>query len=797
VLGASSWRIEEITHDRVLVTPAPGHRARCRSGAATASDARMSSGWRSARSRASSSRAVAAAVNRLTRDHDLTEQAAENLVAYLRDERAAVGTVPDADTIVVQRVRDDLGDWRVCILSPRGGRVHAPWAIAAAARIRQQLGIEVETLWADDGFVVRFPDVDAAPDPDLLFPSHDEIDALMMQELGGTSLFAARFRENAARALLLPRRRAGQRAPLWQQRRRAADLLAVASRFGSFPIILETYRECLRDVFDVAALVDTLRRVKTRDIKVEVVDPKSPSPFAASVLFGYVANFMYDGDAPLAERRAQALSVDPAQLRELVGNAELRELLDASEMDAVEALVQRVDPQRHARSADGVHDLVLQVGDLTIDEMRQRADLANLDDELAALVRARRLISIRIAGEERFAAAEDAARFRDALGVPMPQGLPAAFLAPVGDALGDLLMRFARTHAPFTVDAPAARFGLAPAQVEAELIRLVDEGRLVSGEFRPGGATASGATRACSRCSARDRSRACARRSSPSMPRRSRACRSSGRASGLKRSGPDALLDVIEQLQGAPLVASALEANILPARLRDYDPAWLDALMAAGEVVWRGLESIGQRDGRVTLALADHAALISPPSAPPALSAAEKTLIAWLEKNGASFFADVHAVDGGGYPGDTVDRLWDLVWKGVVSNDSMHALRAYGRSAIETPRRFARARRAALPFAALGAAQGRRPMGAHGRVRRKFSIVSRENGPDGVGRRTRPSVPRALRHRHARSREGRRCSGRIRHALSGLQSHEEAGKVRRGYFIAGLGATQFAGAGRR
>ena len=314
----------------------------------------------------------AAALDRLTRDHDLDRRAAENLLQYLRDQMAAARAVPDAGTIVVERVRDELGDWRVCVLSPRGGRIHAPWAMAASARIREQTGVDVETLWGDDGFVVRFPDVDAPPDAGLLLPDPDEVQALVVRQLGSTALFAAKFRENAARSLLLPKRRPGMRAPLWQQRKRAADLLAVASRYGSFPVLLETYRECLRDFFDMPALIATLADVRSRRVRVAVVDSETPSPFAASLLFSYVASFLYDGDAPLAERRAQALAVDQSQLRELLGDMELRELLDADSMDAIEQQLQRLDPRYRAKSADGIHDMLLAIGDLSEREVRER-----------------------------------------------------------------------------------------------------------------------------------------------------------------------------------------------------------------------------------------------------------------------------------------------------------------------------------------------------------------------------------------------------------------------------------------
>ena len=358
---------------------------------------------------------------------------------------------PTPTTIVVERVRDELGDWRVCVLSPRGGRIHAPWAMAAAATIREQTGVDVETLWGDDGFVVRFPDVDQPPDPRLLLPDPDEAQALVVRQLGATALFAAKFRENAARSLLLPKRRPGMRAPLWQQRKRAADLLAVAARYGSFPVLLETYRECLRDFFDIPALVGTLADIRSRKMQVVTVDSEKPSPFAASLLFSYVASFIYDGDAPLAERRAQALVVDQAQLRELVGDAELRELLDLESMDALEHQLQRLDPKYHVETSrraarpaarDRRSDAATKFVSVSL-----RRDIADGIETLAA---ARRVVSLSIAGEPRYVAIEDAARYRDGLGVAIPGDLPGATLNPVRDPLGDLALRFARTHAPFT-----------------------------------------------------------------------------------------------------------------------------------------------------------------------------------------------------------------------------------------------------------------------------------------------------------------------------------------------------------
>lgn len=784
VLGASSWRIEEITHDRVLVTPAPGQPGKMPfwrgDGVGRPIELGLEIG---ALTKSIAKSPPAAALAKLTNEHDLTMQAAENLIAYVRDERAAVGVVPDADTIVIERVRDDLGDWRVCVLSPRGGRIHAPWCIVIAAKIRRETGRDVETLWSDDGFVVRFPDVDAAPDPELLLPGPEEIEPLLMQELGGTSLFAARFRENAARALLLPRRRAGQRAPLWQQRKRAADLLAVASRFASFPIILETFRECLRDVFDVPALVDTLRLIKRRDIRVAVVDPRTPSPFAATLLYGYVANFMYEGDAPLAERRAQALSVDPAQLRELIGDAELRELLDASDVDAVERHLQRLDPLRHVRTIDGVHDLLLELGDLSREQIAERADLPDLDGALRSLVDERRLMLIKVAGELRYAAAEDAARFRDALGVPLPLGLPASLLAPVADAIGDLALRYARTHAPFTAAEAARRLGVGEARLEPVLVRLSEEGRLLAGAFRPRGHEREWSDAGVL---ATIRSRSLARLRREVEPVDAAAL---GRMTlkwqgiGLKRSGPDALLDVIEQLQGAAIVASTLETSVLPARLADYDPGWLDALVAAGEVVWRGLEPLGQRDGRIALYLSDHAHALAPRTGRVRLDDNEAAIVAWLETHGASFFGAVLDADGGGFPGDTVDRLWNLVWKGVVTNDGVQPLRDY-----TAPQGKRRADRKLRPF------RSRRlvPAKAEGR----WALTeSRHRKPVGETEWAATIGRQLLTRLGIVTREAVRAEelpGGFSAVYPVFKVMEEAGKVRRGYFIAGLGATQFA-----
>src|SRR4051812_28414151 len=732
VLGASSWRIEEITHDRVLVSPAPGEPGKMPFWKGDRAGRPLELGLAIGRLMHDLLRLPpAAAVDRLTREHDLDARAAENLLEYLRDQLAAAGALPDARTIVIERVRDELGDWRVCVLSPRGGRIHAPWAMAVAAKIREETGTEVETLWGDDGFVVRFPDVDQPPDPRLLMPDPDDVQALVVRQLGATALFASKFRENAARSLLLPKRRPGQRAPLWQQRKRAADLLAVASRYGSFPVLLETYRECLRDFFDMPALIGTLTDIRSRKLRLVTVDSETPSPFAASLLFSYVASFLYDGDAPLAERRAQALAVDQSQLRELLGDAELRELLDAESMDAIERQLQRLDPQYRVKSADGVHDMLLSLGDLTEAEIAERSITVDVAASVGALVAARRVLPVRIGGEPRFIAVEDAARFRDALGVPMPVGIPESLLQPVRDPVGDLALRYARTHAPFTAADFAMRYGLGAGAAEAVLTRLAGEGRLVEGEFRPGGTrrewTDAGVLRMLRR-----RSLAKLRHEVEPVDQAVLG-RFATTWQGIvkRRTGADALLDAIEQLQGAPLPASILETEILPARIDVYDPADLDAVTAAGEVVWVGVEPLGERDGRVALYLADHLPRLLPPTPAAALrpsgsargratvkalddraelSARETAILHVLGDRGASFFGPLHEAAGAGYPGETVDALWNLAWQGLITNDTFHALRAFTRT--RAPRRRMKGRQ---PIVASFRSRRLAPPSAEGR----------------------------------------------------------------------------------
>jgi ATP-dependent helicase Lhr and Lhr-like helicase len=804
ILGASTWRIVDITHDRVLVEPAPGEPGKMPFWKGDGPGRPLEFGQKiGALVREMRALPKQAALTRLVAEHDLDPNAAENLLAFLEDQERATGQVPDDRTIVVERVRDELGDWRVCVLTPFGSRIHIPWAMAVAARIRAAGGADVETLWGDDGFVLRFPDTDEAPDADWVMVESREALQLVLRQLGSTALFAGRFREAAGRALLLPRRRADQRSPLWQLRKRSYDLLSVASRYPSFPLLLEAYRECLRDVFDMPALIETLRAIEQRQLRVHVVDTRKPSPFASSLLFSYVANFLYDGDAPLAERRAQALTIDQEQLREILGEADLRELLDADAIAEVEEAAQCLAENYRARSMDGMHDLLLKLGDLSREEMARRVASADLLGQVDRLVRARRVLELRIAGERRLIAVEDAARYRDALGVPLPPGIAVSLLEPVAHPVLELVRRYGRTHGPFTARAATERFGLDVQEVDRVLRQLAHEGRVLEGGFIPGGLHAEWCDAEILR-QIRRKSLARLRREVEPVEQRTLA-RFLTHWQGLltpRRSGPaghavnlDALLDVIENLQGAPVAASLLEPSILPARLAGYEPGSLDTLIAAGEVAWAGVEPLGERDGRIALYLADKVPLLmaARPLVEP-LTEREEKLLAVLQSAGASFFEALHQAAGGGYPGETIDALWSLVWRGVVTNDSLHALRAY------TMRPDTRSSRRPHQTGAVFRSRRTTPPNAQGRwtllaQSRQQAAGNNEQTGTTATERSHALAMQLLSRYGVLLREqvtAENVPGGFSAVYDVLKALEESGRIRRGYFVAGLGATQFA-----
>jgi ATP-dependent helicase Lhr and Lhr-like helicase len=795
ILGASTWRIVDITHDRVLVEPAPGEPGKMPFWKGDGPGRPLEFGRRiGALVRELRALPKPAALTRLVAEHDLDPVAAENLMQFLSDQESATGAVPDDQTIVIERTRDELGDWRVCVLTPFGSRIHIPWAMAVSARIRAAGGPEVETLWGDDGFVLRFPDTDEAPEPDWFLVESGEAMQMVLRQLGSTALFAGRFREAAGRALLLPRRRADQRSPLWQLRKRSYDLLSVASRYPSFPLLLEAYRECLRDVFDMPALVETLRAIEQRQLRVHVVETNKPSPFASSLLFSYVANFVYDGDAPLAERRAQALTIDQDQLRELLGEADLRELLDGDAIEEVEETAQCLAESHRARSADGIHDLCLRLGDLSRAEMAQRVTSPEIMQHVDRLLRTRRLLELRIGGERRLIAVEDAGRYRDGLGIPLPPGLPVALLEPVAQPVLELVRRYARTHGPFTQSEAAERFGLDPEVAGNTLLLLAHEGRVLEGGFRPGGLHREWCDAEILRL-IRRKSLARLRREVEPVEQHTLA-RFLAHWQGLlmpRRSSHaqlDSLLDAIESLQGAPIPASLMETSILPARVAGYEPSGLDTLIAAGEVAWAGVEAIGERDGRVALFIADKLPLLAQtrPLAEP-LTEREEKLLAVLESTGANFFEPLHQAAGGGYPGESIDALWSLVWRGLVTNDSLHPLRAYTvrPESVRAQRRVQtgvvfRSRRTTPPVA-----QGRWSL---------LPLRSKQGTDAPTDTEARHALALQLLNRYGvLTREAvaaENVPGGFSAVYDVLKALEEGGRIRRGYFVAGLGATQFA-----
>jgi len=778
LLGASSWRAERITYDRVIVSPAAGEPGKMpfwhgdRAGRARAFGMSIGTLVRSI----AEGRAGAA---QLCDTNAMAPQAAHAVVAYVREQIDATGEVPSDRGVVVERFLDEIGDWRVVVLCPFGTRVLAPWAIAVAARLRESY-VDVDLHYTDDGMAFRIPACDAPPSLELFLPKADDIEGLITRALDGTALFAARFRECAARALLLPRRDPRRRTPLWAQRKRAGALLAVASRYPEFPIVLEAYRECLRDVFDLPGLVTLLREIEMKRVRITVVDTQAPSPFAASVLFAFVASFIYERDAPLAERRAQALTIDQERLKELLGESELRSLLDTAVIEEHVSSLQRLS--RPATNVDAMHDLILAIGELSREELRARCLPERADGWASALLEAGRAITVRIAGEERMAAVEDAARLRDALGVELPAGLPAALLEPSRQPLRELVARFARTHGPFVVRQVAARFGVDAARVEREADALVGEGRLVEGAFLPAGSNTEAKRELCARevlDALRHKSLAKLRRAIEPVPREALA-RFLLEWQGVTRPrhGRGALRSVIGELQGCPLVASVLESEILPARIESYRPWDLDALCASGEVVWAGLEPLGANDGRIALYLAEQEPLLGPPITPVA-GATAANIRAVLTRRGAVFFADL-VREVGGFPNDLREALWQMVWSGEVTNDTFEPLRAFSPSARAQSRRRPHPRRprAAAPAEGRWSLRASRWATAPGETDRRTALARTLLDRYGV-------VTREAAHA-----EG--VAGGFAAVYDVLKAMEDQGRVRRAYFVEGRGGAQFA-----
>ena len=782
LLGASTWRIEEITRDRVIVTPAPGAPGAIPfwkgDGIGRPKELGLAIG-------AFARESVDRDPEELAADYDLDDRAARNLSAFLREQRDATRVVPSDRTIVVERFRDEIGDWRLCVLSPFGGRVHSAWALALSARIRDEFGLESDAIWSDDGIIVHLPDADEPPSADLLMIEPDAIEDMVVAELSSSALFGARFRENAARALLLPRAYPGKRTPLWQQRLKAQSLLEVAKRYGQFPIVLETYRECLQDVLDLPGLEQLLRGLHTRELSLVEVETQRASPFASSLLFDYVATYMYEGDTPNAERRAAALSLDRDLLRELLGQEELRDLIDPNALAEVEADLQRTSERTRAANSDGLHDVLRALGDLTADEAQARClPAVGAARILSELEKDRRAVRMRIGGEERWIASEDAGLFRDALGAVPPGGLPAVFLEEVEEPLQRLARRYARTHGPFTTGEMSKRYALDLGPVLRELERA---GNLVRGELRPGGSEREWCDPDVLR-RLRRASLATLRKEVEPAEQRALA-RFLPEWQGVDGAPPggagvDRLREMLVPLQGLALAPEVWERDVLPRRVGAYSQAWMDQLCASGELVWVGAGAVGRNSGRVALLFREDARWLGPPPFKgerpegPVHDAIRERL-----ERGAAFWTDLVAGLPDTEPVELQEALWDLAWAGEATNDAFAPLRAPRLSVAKgdrnAGRRFARRRRPGAPQV-----QGRWSLTAplfagapaHGpRMRAISELLLERHG---------------IVTREAVLAEG--VPGGFAALYSELTNLETLGTARRGYFVEGLGGAQFA-----
>lgn len=834
-LGATSWRIEDITHDRVLVSPAFGQPGRLPFwvGDAVGRPAELGA----AIGKFTGAVADRTELDRHAEELGLTGFARDNLAALVAEQRAATGHLPTDRTLVVERFRDELGDWRVILHSPYGLRVHAPWASAISNRLQATLGLAGAVTASDDGIIVRLPDTDDEPPGASIFTMDpDEIEQLVTDALADSSMFASRFRECAARALLLPRRDPRRRAPLWQQRQRSAQLLSVASQFPDFPIVLEAVRECLQDVYDLPALTDLLTGIASRRVRIVETETQTPSPFAASLLFGYVGAFMYNDDAPLAERRAAALSLDTSLLAQLLGRVDLRELLDPAVIVEVVDRLQRRAPDRRARDAEDVVDLLRWLGPLSTEDVAARYSGVPEDGQsasgatdpdvpgvLAGLHRDGRIISVSHRGRPLWAAIEDTARLRDALGIPAPLGVPAAFAEAVPDPVGDLVHRYARTHGPFTVDEAAEQIGLGAAVVRDTLVRLAGDRKVVEGDFLPADPAADASpaspgaptTQWCHSdvlAQIRRGSLAASRADIEPVDAATFARflgawqHVVGNADGVEPlRGVDGVATVIDQLAGYPLPASAWESLILPARVADYAPAMLDELLASGEVVWSGYGRIGNADGWIRLAPADLAPLMTDPLDIDLTDLHRRLLDAFAAGGGLRLPQLVDAVGGDGAgpsQQEVIDALWDLVWAGHIGNDSFAAVRA-----LLAPRR-------AGPTRATPAhrSRGRAPRMRPGRLTTRH-LLSQSGAsptpPTASGRwfalesvEVDPTVATQALCDQLLTRYGVVTRGSVgaegvpggfARIYKALTVFEDSGQVRRGYYVDGLGGAQFGG----
>lgn len=769
LLGASTWRIQQITRDRVIVSPAPGEPGQMPFWRGEGPGRPIELGRAiGAYLRMLDSKSTQARADWLEENTALDLFSRLNLNEFLREQKEYTEVLPTDRTIVIEKFRDELGDWRICILSPFGSRVHAPWALAIEAQLGEKAGFEIQTLYTDDGIVLRLAESEEPPETDLLLPHSEEVKDLVIEQLGNSAVFASAFRENAARALLLPRRSPGRRTPLWAQRLKAQNLLAVARNYPNFPIILETYRQCLQDLFDLTSLREILQMIERREVRVHEVETDSASPFSRSLAFAYVAEYLYQGDSPLAERKAQALTLDRNLLNELLGQEELRELLDGVVISELEEELQSIALERRAKSLEQVVDLLRRVGDLNLKELKLRC-MEDPEPWLSQLRKERRAVEMMVGGEKRYLVTEDVALYRDAFGAVPPKGLPTSLLAYVERPLEQVVSRYSRSHGPFEPLSLAQRYGMTAAQLEPTLKLLCARNRLLEGGFLPHGSRREYCDPEVLR-TIRRRTLAKLRHAVAPVEAAS-LCRFLLQWQGLSEGKP--LPEVVVALEGLPISFQDLEKDILPRRVRDFRPSQLDSLGQLGSLVWVGHGSLGTKDGKIALYRRDRiATLLSEPSVPEDLGPLHSSILDALTQRGACFFYDLLQLCGPIKTDPLLSALWDLVWMGLVTNDSFTALRALGASSKN--RRKAALESAAGRWVAVSSLLFQKPsdterlMAWSQTLLERYGVVSRE----------------------CVNAEG--LVGGFTPLYQTYKTLEESGRVRRGYFVEGLSGAQFA-----
>lgn len=793
ILGTSTWRIAEIDRDRVIVEPAPGAAARLPfwHGESTgrAYDEALRRG---ALVRCLAGSSQETVETRLIVD-GLDAFARENLKGLLAHQRQATGVVPDDRTVIIEVCADEEGDDRIVIHASFGKRVCEPWALAITARVRERFGFDPQAMAADTGIVVRFPQAESGDLPDLaafLFDP-DEAERIVAAEVGATALFAARFRECASRALLVASRQPGKRAPLWQQRVKGGQLLEAARREGDFPLLAEAARECLHDVYDMGALRQVMEDIDTGAVRVSAVRTQTPSPFAAPLLFGYVADHLYEGDLPHAERRHALLSVDADLLGELLGSDKAAEVLDQAVVDAVQAELQGTAAGYRARGVEGVCELLRRVGPLSTSNVACRTDGpldAMEDDEAAAcaddeqaralldeLEAGHRAFRTQIAGAPVWAVAEDAARLRAVLGAPCPDWARIEGDAGSAETLLDgVIARILRTNALCTAESIAQELGLGTALVEESLRRLAGQGRAVQMAY-PADAPIPSWTDPVVMRRLRARSLAAARQAIAPVDQATYLrylfdLQGIGDAEGV--DGIDRLAEIIAQFEGVFLPAQLWEASVFPTRMAGYDPVLLDDLLACGDVVWQG-----GTDGK-----GNHVIAFYPSDSP---------------------FCPVRIE-----PCDRTDQgaLAEMVWNGCASSDSFAFVRASiaGRlveridltSAM--PRR-AHSRRAGRRYAASAGAKREARERVIERTARDAAFMGtwwKMETPEVNDTVCAMDIVDSLLDRYGVvTRDialGAGVPGGLGSLYPVLRSREDAGELLRGAFVEGMGPSQFA-----